>query len=467
MNTAALQDFLVKFWDEEIVPTLTEYIKIPAKSPAFDPDWETAGHLDKVMDLALEWVEKHKPEGSIVYPEKVSGRTPLLMIDIPGDIDGSVLMYGHLDKQPEMEGWREDLGPWKPLMEGEKLYGRGGADDGYALFASIGIINALKAQGVKLPRIILVIEFCEESGSEDLPFYVDKFSDRIGEIDLVICLDSGAGNYEQFWNTASLRGMVSGSLRIDVLKQGVHSGNASGLVPSSFRVARMLLDRIEDVNTGKLKLDALHVDIPKEKYDEAESMINALGGKDEPFPYSGTMKPSTDDPVEGVLRRTWRPALSITGMDGVPPVKDGGNVLRPYTTLKFSLRIPPGLDAANAREVVRKAFTEDPPYDAVVTAKFDDVATGWLAPVLKPWLKDAINEASDVFYGKPAIAMGEGGSIPFMSMLGKKYPQAQFIVTGVLGPESNAHGPNEFIHIGYAKKLSACIAFVLSKYQKN
>ncbi|MDP6339379.1 MAG: M20/M25/M40 family metallo-hydrolase [Candidatus Marinimicrobia bacterium] len=464
MNAEHLQSYLEKFWDNEIVPTLTEYIKIPNKSPAFDPDWEEMGHMDAALKLAVNWAEKHCPKNSTLHVKQLAGRTPLILLEIPGDREGNILMYGHLDKQPEMEGWNEGFGPWDPVMVDEKLYGRGGADDGYAIFASLGVVKALKEQGAVLPRIIILIEFCEESGSPDLPYYIDEYTDIIGNVDLVVCLDSGAGNFEQFWTTVSLRGMVACELRADVLTEGVHSGSASGLVPSSFRVLRQLISRVEDETSGEIKVTELHTNIPAHRIDEVKKMVVALSGKTEAFPWYQKMQASTDDPVDGILRRTWKPTLSFVGLDGIPAVKDGGNVLRPYTTIKLSFRLPPDVDCHTAMAAINKTLMEEPPYGATIEIKWEEPANGWDAPKLSPWLDEAIQEASNSFYGKPAMAMGEGGTIPFMAMLGEKFPKAQFIITGVLGPGSNAHGPNEFIHIPFAKKLSACIGYILNKY---
>jgi acetylornithine deacetylase/succinyl-diaminopimelate desuccinylase-like protein len=386
------------------------------------------------------------------------------MIEIPGDRPGNVLMYGHLDKQPEMEGWHDGYGPWEPVMKNNKLYGRGGADDGYAMFASLGVVQALKDQGIALPRILILIEFCEESGSPDLPYYIDECSDIIGHVDLVVCLDSGAGNYEQFWTTVSLRGMIACELRAQVLTEGVHSGSASGLVPSSFRVLRQLISRIEDEMTGEIKVSAMHTSIPEHRIAEVNQMVDTLGGKTEAFPWFDKMNASTLDPVEGMLRRTWEPTLSVVGMDGIPPIKDGGNVLRPYTAVKLSFRLPPDVNCHIAMDAVNKILMEDPPYKAMISVNWEEPANGWNAPKLTPWLEESIQVASNTFYGKPALAMGEGGTIPFMAMLGEKFPEAQFVITGVLGPGSNAHGPNEFIHIPFAKKLSACIGYILNQF---
>ena len=466
MDNKQLQTYLNTFWDNEITPTLTEYIKIPNKSPAFDSDWETNGYTDKALKLAVDWTEKHRPKESTLHVKRLDGRTPVIMVEIPGERDGNILMYGHLDKQPEMEGWNDGFGPWNPVMKDGKLYGRGGADDGYALFASIGTINGLIEQGVSLPRIVILIEFCEESGSPDLPYYINEYADIIGNVDLVICLDSGAGNYEQFWTTVSLRGMVACELRVDVLTEGVHSGSASGLVPSSFRILRQLLSRIEDEVTGEIIVNELQTNIPDHRVDEVKKMVSALDGKTEAFPWHKNMIPSTEDPVEGTLKRTWTPTLSFVGLDGIPAVKDGGNVLRPYTTLKLSFRLPPDVDCHTAMTAVDKVLTNNPPSNATVGLKWEEPANGWNAPKLSPWLDRAIQEASETFYNKPALAMGEGGTIPFMAMLGERFPNAQFVITGVLGPESNAHGPNEFLHIPFAKKLSSCIGYILNQYPR-
>jgi acetylornithine deacetylase/succinyl-diaminopimelate desuccinylase-like protein len=396
---------------------------------------------------------------------RLPGRTPLLFLEIPGAAPGSVLLYGHLDKQPEMSGWRAGLGPWQPVMEGDKLYGRGGADDGYAVFASLAAVMALRAQGVAHARCVAMIECCEESGSYDLPHYLEALSARVGAVDLVIGLDSGCANYDQLWFTTSLRGIAAGTLRVDVLTEGVHSGDASGLVASSFRIARMLLERIEDARTGRILSAEFHCSIPQERIDQARA-VGAMLGADvvRKYPFAGQMRAMVDDAAEAVLNRTWRPFLSVVGANGLPPVANAGNVLRPYTELKLSLRIPPLVDGAQATRDLKRILEADPPYGAKVSFEADQGASGWNAPASAPWLLEASHGASHAVFGKPAAMVGEGGTIPFMAMLGKHHPQAQFLITGVLGPHSNAHGPNEFLHLAYAKRLTACVAMVLAAH---
>jgi acetylornithine deacetylase/succinyl-diaminopimelate desuccinylase-like protein len=459
------QSFVNGFWDDEILPTIQDYIRVPNVSPLFDADWEKHGHMEKALQLVKGWVEAHKPEGSTLHVGRLPNRTPLLILEVPGKTEQTVLMYGHLDKQPEMTGWRDGLGPWVPVIEGEKLYGRGGADDGYAIFASVCALRALRDQDVDHARVVVLIEFSEESGSPDLPPYVGHFEELLGQPELVVCLDSGAGNYDQFWSTTSLRGLVGGTLKVEVLQEGVHSGDASGIVPSSFRILRPLLDRLEDAATGKIRPDALRVSIPKQRLEQARRVATVL--KDEvhsKFPWVEGMQPVEEDTTELILNRTWQPQLEITGQDGIPTLEKAGNVLRPFTTLNLSLRLPPTLSTAKAQAVVKELLEKEPPYGAKVAVDFHEPAGGWNAPELAPWLDEAINEASQTFFGKPALHMGEGGSIPFMGMLGEKFPKAQFVITGVLGPKSNAHGPNEFLHVDYAKKLTGSVAHILEKH---
>ena len=452
-------------WDREIVPQLVEYIRIPAKSPHFDRDWQSNGHIESVLRRAENWCRGQPLAGMRLEIARLPNRTPLLFFEIPGAVDRTVLLYGHLDKQPEMTGWREGLGPWTPVIEDGLLYGRGGADDGYAVFASLTAVLALQEQGVPHARCVGIIECCEESGSYDLPAYLELLAPRIGAVDFVVGLDSGCGNYDQLWVTTSLRGIAAGTLSVEVLSEGVHSGDASGIVPSSFRVARALLDRLDDPHTGSVLPREFHAEIPAARAGEARAAGAILGDMTwKKFPYAGETSPVTVDPGEAVLNRTWRPALSVTGADGLPAIADAGNVLRPKTALKLSLRLPPTIDGASATRALKRILEASPPHGATVSFAADQAASGWNAPPTAGWLKSASDAASQACFGRPAAFMGEGGTIPFMSMLGKSFPEAQFLITGVLGPKSNAHGPNEFLHIPYAKRLTACVAWILAAH---
>ena len=480
LNTTQALAHVSQAWDGDIVQRLSDYIAIPAKSPMFDADWAAHGYLETVVRNTASWIESQKVPGLTLEVVRLPGRTPVLLFEVDatrsseaGASTQTVLMYGHLDKQPEFSGWRKDLGPWTPKYEDGKLYGRGGADDGYAAYAAIAAIQALKDQKVAHPRIIGLIETCEESGSYDLLPYVDALRTRLGDVGLVVCLDSGAGNYDQLWLTNSLRGMASGVLRVDVLTEGVHSGDASGVVPSSFRVLRQVLDRLEDSATGRLLPGLFHCEVPAERLAQARATADILGDEVyKRFPWAHydcggatqSVLPTTTDPLQALLNRTWMPTLSVTGAEGFPAMKDAGNVLRPYTAFKLSLRLPPLVEAATAVQALKTLLEDNAPYQAKVTFESSGGATGWNAPDTAPWFEQALQDASQAHFGAGCGYIGQGGTIPLMNMLSQGFPKAQMMVCGVLGPKSNAHGPNEFLHVPYAKKLTAAVAQVIARF---
>jgi acetylornithine deacetylase/succinyl-diaminopimelate desuccinylase-like protein len=472
MDFAKIRDFVEELWEDSVIPALTEYIRIPNKSPAFDPDWETHGYMDDAVSLLECWAREQLGAiaDSLIEVIRLPGRTPVILIKIPAlgpdaTPDDNVLLYGHLDKQPEMKGWAEDLGPWTPVRRGEKLYGRGGADDGYAMFGALSAILALRQQEIPHAACTVLIEACEESGSYDLPYYVDHLADRLGEPSLVICLDSGCGDYDHLWLTSSLRGTAIGVLDVAVLNEGVHSGDASGVVPSSFRIARALISRLEDEGSGKIVPEDFHVPIPEERVRQAHQAADILGPTAfHRFPWIGNTSAMADDIAELILNRTWRPQLSITGAEGLPPPGDAGAVTLPFTQLKISMRIPPTLNADAATEAMSQILTREPPYNAKIEFVAEHGVDGWCAPNLAPWLEDSLARAGMAAFGQPPAIMGEGATIPFMAMLGEKFPNTQFVITGVLGPGANAHGPNEFLHIPTGKRVSQAIAYVLADH---
>ncbi|MDJ0917772.1 MAG: M20 family metallopeptidase [Woeseiaceae bacterium] len=465
MDTKMVEDFVYGLWDDEIIPELEDYIRIPNKSPMFDPDWDEHGYMEKAVRQLEAWSAKQPIDGMTVEVVQIEGRTPVLFIDIPGQSDDIVLLYGHYDKQPEFTGWDEDLSPWEPTIRDGKLYGRGGADDGYSTFGSLTAIRALQEQGIPHAHCVVLIEGCEESGSFDLPYYIDLLEGRIGQPDLVVCLDAECGNYDQLWCTTSLRGNLTGELRVDVLTEGVHSGGAGGIVPNSFRILRQLLSRLEDENTGRITLDALHEEIPEQRIEQATLAAETLGATVyDKYPWAVDSPEPAESHAELLLNNTWRPTLSVTGADGLPALVNAGNTQLPFNALKLSFRLPPTCDARVAGEAIRQALEADPPPLCKVTFDANDGGQGWSAPPVADWLHDSMQTASMAFFGKPSMYMGTGGTIPFMSMLGEKFPDAQFLITGLLGPKSNAHGPNEFLHIETGKRVTACVAQVLKDH---
>ena len=465
MDTHATRQFVEHAWTDRIIPALTDYLRIPNQSPAYDPDWNRNGHMDRAVELVVDWVRAQDVPGLSLDVVRLDGRTPLVFIEVPGQTQETVLLYGHLDKQPPMHGWNEGLGPWTPVISDGKLYGRGGADDGYAGFASLTALQALQDQGLPHARCVIIIEADEESGSDDLPYYITALKDRIGSPSLVICLDSGCGNYDQLWVTNSLRGLVTGTLSVSTLTEGVHSGAASGVVPSSFRVLRQVLSRLEDERTGEMLASELYADIPDERLGQAAAAAGVLGSSvSAMFPFQAGAAPVTGDSDALLLNRTWRPQLEITGAAGLPSLDQAGNVLRPLTAVQLSLRLPPTVDPDRAMACVKALLEKDPPYGATVRFEPSLGASGWNAPALAPWLEQSLNRASQEFFGREACYMGEGGTIPFMGMLGEQFPHAQFMITGVLGPHSNAHGPNEFLELSTGVKLTCCVARVLADH---
>ncbi len=460
---------------EEIIPVLHDYIEIPNVSEAFDPEWREHGHMDAAVELIRGWCAARPIPGMSVGVHELPGRSPVIVVEVPptGGApstmtgDDTVLLYGHLDKQPEMEGWRDGLGPWTPVLEGDRLYGRGGADDGYAAFASLSAIEAVHAAGGSHARLVVLIEASEESGSPDLPAHVEALAHRIGSPSLVICLDSGCIDYERMWVTTSLRGMATATLQVDIVEEGLHSGDVSGMVPSTFRIARSLLSRIEDERTGSVELETVAVDIPADRMAQAAATAAEVGPIADRYPFVDGAGPTTTDPTEQLLARTWRAALSIVGADGLPPTGRAGNVLRPSTSLKLSLRVPPTADAAAAAAEMAAVLSADPPYGARVTVTDVESGPGWNAPATAPWLETALDAASTHAFGRPARSFGEGGSIPFMGMLGERFPDAQFVITGVLGPDANAHGPNEYLHLPTARRLTLAVADLLDAHARR
>jgi acetylornithine deacetylase/succinyl-diaminopimelate desuccinylase-like protein len=474
LDTHAAASHVEKAWTDDVLPVLHDYIRIPNVSVAYDADWAEAGHMARATALLRQWCEArvaHGLPGATVEVQELPGRTPLLLVDVPpaggGRADDTVLLYGHLDKQPPFSGWRDGLGPWEPVVEGDRLYGRGGADDGYSTFSAITAIEAVQAGGGSHSRCLVLIEASEESGSPDLPAHLDALGDRLGSPSLVVALDSWCGDWDRLWITTSLRGLVDMVVEVRVLDEGVHSGSAGGVVPSSFHILRRLLSRIEDESTGALLPRELHVDIPTTRLRQIAATAPELGDVAALYPLAGDTRPARPTTEQLLIARTWEPSLEVVGIGGAPTPKRAGNVLRPSTTVKLSVRVPPTADPVAAADAIERRLTTDPPFDATVTVTRGAAEPGWHAPAEAPWLARALQRASQAAFGQAPRALGEGGTIPFMGMLGAWFPQAQFVITGVLGPASNAHGPNEFLHLPTARKVTIAVAHVLDAHARS
>jgi len=476
LDRARVAAHVADAWDRDVVKVLHDYIRIPNVSAAYDPGWAQAGHMDRAVELLRDWCLRQRDgelADAVVQVGELPDRSPLLVIDIPahglpeGTPDDTVLLYGHLDKQPPFDGWRDGLGPWEPVLEGDRLYGRGAGDDGYSVFAALTAVAAVRAAGGAHHRCLVLIEASEESGSPDLPAHLEALGDQLGTPSLVVALDSGCGDWDHLWVTTSLRGLIDMTLRVEVLTQGVHSGGAGGVVPSTFRVLRHLLDRIEDPATGELTVPELHAEVPELRRHQATETAADLGDLADHLPFVSGVRPVVADPVEQLLACTWGPALEVTGLDGAPPTAGAGNVLRPVTAARVSIRVPPVADAKSAAAAVVQRLAADPPYGARVTVEPGVAESGWHAPPDAPWLAEALQAAAAAAFDRPPRAMGDGGTIPFLGMLARRFPEAQFVVTGVLGPDTNAHGPNEFLHLPTARRVTTAVAHVLDTHARR
>jgi len=457
-----LTDRVEEYFEDLAIPQLFAYGTIACLSPSFDREWAASGALGGAATLIRDFAAHLGLPGLTAEIVRLEGRTPVVLVEVPATDPtriATTLVYGHLDKQPPLGSWREGLDPFRPVREGDLLYGRGMADDGYAAFAALGALRCLHSLGMGHGRVVLLVEASEESGSPDLAAYLDHLAGRLGDLALVVCLDSGGPTFDRLWVTTSLRGNLVVTLTVEVLTEGVHSGIAGGVVPSSFRLVRQLLSRIEDPATGDIVVPELSVAVPPHRRQEMEMVAAELGEA-----ALGTLPTLEGLRLEGkgvadqLERVTWHPALSVIGAEGLPSPEEGGNVLLPLSALKLSIRLPPTCDAAAGLHALEGVLLADPPSGAKVRLSAEQPAQGWDAPLLAPDLAAALDAASRAHLGRPSGHLGLGGSIPFLSFLAHRFPDAQLLATGVLGPSSNAHGPNEALTISAAKAVTACLA---------
>ncbi|MBW4029316.1 MAG: M20/M25/M40 family metallo-hydrolase [Acidobacteria bacterium] len=459
----------VNDFERDALATLTTYASIECLSPAFDNEWEAHGHLDAAVNLLAEWARQRTLGDFHVEVLRLEGRTPLLLVNVEptNDDDATVVVYGHLDKQPPLGEWSPGLAPYQPVRRGDRLFARGVADDGYATFSALLALEQLVAAGIAHSRVVVLIEASEESGSPDLDAYLDHLADRLGRVELMICLDSGALTYDRLWVTTSLRGLAGVELTVEVLTRGQHSGSVSGVVPSSFRVLRQLLDRVEDATTGRVLLEELHGAIPSHARLAADAVAREFGDElTESLPVVEGLSLMGEDEADRILNQTWRPTLSVVGMSGIPAPEVAGNVLRPFTTASLSFRLPPNVDSQLACAALERALSTNVPNGARVTVRTHG-ADGWSTPPLAPWLAAALDEASRQSFGRDAGFTAEGGTIPFLASLGRRYPEVQFVATGVLGPDSNAHGIDEMLDLPCAVAVTNAVTSILVAFNQR
>ena len=467
-----MEQWLKKKIKSTLIPSISEFIKIPNQSRSFDSEWATNGLQEKACKFAMDFAEKQEIQNLTMTLIEEKDKTPAILAIIDPfknnetditDISKTILMYGHIDKQPPLHGkWSKGLGPHTPVIKNNKLYGRGGSDDGYAWFTCILLAKTLQQNGIPHNRLVLFFETDEESGSRDLMHHLNKYKNQIGEPSLIICLDSGTTDYDHMCLTTTLRGLICFKLRVDVLTHGVHSGSASGIIPSSFRILRNVLDQFENSNTGELP-PQFSVDIPQDKYGQAKLLTDLNQGNiDFKFPILEGVESMGYSGFQNYINRIWKPQLSITGIDGLPSISKAGNVLLPFTEVTCSLRLPPSKPAQQTKLDIQKFFDQVKiPHNAKLSCNILKTGSGFECPSYSPSFLEIINKSGLETFGNPVHFYGVGGSIPFLNDIKNVFPKSQFIITGVLGPNSNAHGPDEMLHLDYLEKLVLALAKIL------
>lgn len=458
-----MRDWIDQYWEKEALPALIELGKIPNVSPAFDSAWSENGHMDRAAEHLKVWAESRKIKGMTVELQRSDMRTPLLFIEIAGERDETVLIYGHLDKQPPMLPWRDGLDPWNPVREGDLLYGRGLADDGYSIFAALGAVEAAQKSGAELPRVCVMIEGCEESGSPDLEHYVDVLKERIGAPSVVITLDSEDRDGDRLWLTQSLRGLVNGFLTVETISGTIHSGLATGVVPSATRILRMLLARIENPETGHILNEVISPPLSAAFREYADTVARDVSDYVDTFELPEGLKVSADTLPELVANNLVRAGLEVTGISGLPEAEASGNVMVGKVTARLSLRIPPGVDPDTVAVELKQIFETDPPYGAKVSYELQSRGDwGYMAKPFSESMKKRVHAATKECFGTEPGLLGVGASIPFVQIMVNQFPNAEHVLTGILSQSSHAHGPNENMSISKVKRLTHFVAQFLT-----
>lgn len=463
-------NFVNKYWDETIISALSDYVRIPCRSTFYDAEWEKNNYLKTAAEYIVQWVKQQNILGLKAEVIKLNNFAPLIFIEVAATTennDKTALLYAHYDKMPESTGWEDGLSAWNPVLRADKLYGRGAVDDGYAVFTFIAAIKAMQEQKIPHNKFVLMIEGAEESDSGGFAEYAELLRDRIGKPNFVLILDAECKDYRRLWVTTSTRGLINGFLNVEMLTVSEHSGAASGIVPSTFRIVRQILDRVEDKTTGKILLNSLQNEIPPHIVEAAKQTVSILGEsiyKD--FHFISGAKPVTNDLVQLILNNTWGSTLCITGAEGFPIFKDASNAIRPSTKLKLSLRLPPRVDVVKVGEEFKTILETNPPYGAKVNFTFEaPPEKAWEAKNLHAtWLSKVFDEASEIFCGEKTASIGTGGGIGTLTIFDKIFPESLFLLTGCCGPNSCPHGPNEFLHIPYVKKMTCALTYVFAEF---
>ena len=463
-----LKQTIDKIWDTRALPALMDFIRIPCKSTAFDPHWESNGYLNQACTFISAWVKQQLPQASCEIIQE-PGKTPCLWLDVPAyhaQTDNTVAFYGHLDKQPEASGWSEGLGPWTPVIRDGKLFGRGCSDDGYSVFLMISALVSLREQGLGHPHCVGIFETQEESGSIDLPHYLTALKERFNHPISLFVLDNQCCDYQRLWLNTSLRGVISAVLRVKTLHHNVHSGTYSGILPDAFAIAQHLLSRIHEPLSGRVLLDSFHTQIPENRKKQLLQAAKLLEASTSYYPpLLDGVQTKTTSVFDSIYNSTWEPALTVTAIDGLANLNQAANVVPKEIALKLSIRIPPNIDLARAIQDLEKTVTQNVPFHASVTLEDIRQGSGWTPPLTaqNQETERLLNTCSQSVFHEDVAFSATGGSISIIPEFEKCLPGTSIMLLGVLGPGSNAHGPDESLNIEYVKKLTN----VLSLYLKD
>ncbi|CAD8186262.1 unnamed protein product [Paramecium pentaurelia] len=451
--------FIEYFTRDQILPSLADFVRIPNLSPQFDPQWQDNGLLDKASNHIVSWIEQQKIPNCKVEMLSIQGAPKAIHVSIKAQNPITVFYYGHYDKQPHFPGWRDGFGPTIPVIEGHRMFGRGVADDGYAPYAAIAALQTLLSQGLEHPTIEMLFEGEEESGSNFLMQYFDLL--ELKRVDIMVALDSGSGDYERLWLTSSLRGSMKIDLCVKVLESPINTDDG-GNVPQALNIIRVLLNRLEDPVTGQVH-KSLQTIIPADRYEECLQSADLVQ-----IEFSRQCDKMESCRVKQYINRNWKPAVSYIGQDGFPSTRKMIDQIIPELIIRLSIRLPPNKCAKEAANFVKQLLEKDPPFNANVTANIIAAGSGLNLKSFSPKLKDILNTASKLFFnGNESRVFHEGASIPFLNQLNQRSPQAEFLVLGVLGPDSNAHGANEMLDLNYMKGLIGCLAYTMNQFIKS
>lgn len=470
VTTADLSEHVRIGWTGEHLAALSAFVAIPSVSPAFDSAWERSGALAAAVDLVADWfTDRTALPGVRAHRLRINGRTPLLIVDIPAfdpdQADGphrTVLAYGHLDVQPAGGGWTV-TDPFRPVVRESRLYGRGAGDDKYVPLAVVAALEALRAANQAHPQVILLLETSEESSSVDLPAHLAAHGGLLGQPDLIVCLDTFVPDTSRLWHSTSMRGIVVADLSVAVAREGLHSGLVGGVVPSSFRLLRALLDRIENSSTGACLLPSLHADVPAGHCDALRRQAERSRPPASGLPLLPGVRPLSGDPLAQLLAQSWEPSVAYVGMDGMPATGAAGSVLRASTTVRLSIRLPPTVRAIDAVAALRATLEADPPAGATVRLDVHGAEDGWSTTVPEG-LGVLLDEAGVAGYGARAAECGGGATIPPLGILARRFPEAAIVPLGLVTPSCNPHGPDEHIDLDSAERLTIALATLLASH---